>query len=82
MTEFLCGLFGFILSAGIFALGFYAGRKSKQPVAKAEISEEAQEQARLERERLIEDQKAFRVLTGYSADIAYGISKFSEEDSA
>ena len=81
MTEFLCGLLGFILTLGVFVLGYYVGRKSMEHHAKAVATDEELEKARLERQRLEEDQAAFRVLTGYSADIAYGVAKFSEEGS-
>ena len=81
MIEFLCGFAGFLFSLGVFALGFYVGKKSTAAPPKAVADEEELERARLERQRLEEDQAAFRLLTGYSADIAYGVGKFSEEGS-
>ena len=79
MTEFLCGLLGFVFSLGVFLLGFYVGRKTVAPV-KEELDADELARAREERQRLEEDQAAFRILTGYSADIAYGVAKLSEED--
>lgn len=78
MTDLLFGLLGFVLALGIFMLGFFVGRKSAaSAVARADME---QAEAMQERERLKQDQAAFRVLTGYNADIAYGLAKFSEED--
>ena len=82
MIEFLCGLLGFVLSLGIFALGFYFGRKVGAAPAAVErdpLTETELEKIRKERERMEQDQAAFRLLTGYSADIAYGNTNFPEE---
>lgn len=82
MIEFMLGLLGFVLSMGIFMLGFFLGRNLNQaetkPVVKSDDVEF--EKAMKERERLEREQAAFRALTGYSADIAYGLAKFPEED--
>lgn len=78
MTDLLFGLLGFVLALGIFMLGFFVGRKSLSAAVTQTDIEQAE--AVQERERLKQDQAAFRVLTGYNADIAYGLAKFSEGD--
>lgn len=77
MTDLLFGLLGFVLALGIFMLGFFVGQKSSSAGARVDVE---QAEAMQERERLKQDQAAFRMLTGYNADIAYGLAKFSEED--
>lgn len=84
MINIICGLLGFILAGGLFSLGFYAGVKyeaGRKPVA-PELDEVAKSRIEKERERLQREQEAFWQLTGYSADIAYGITQFPEEGKA
>ena len=79
MIEFLCGFLSFVLAFGIFMLGFFFGRKSQAPAVKADPGETEQERIQKEREQMEQDQAAFRALTGYSADIAYGLVEFPKE---
>ena len=79
MIEFLCGFLSFVLALGIFMLGFFFGRKSQTSAVKADPGETEQERIQKERERMEQDQAAFRALTGYSADIAYGLVEFPKE---
>ena len=75
--EFIFGLVGVLLGIGIFLLGFHVGKQTVAPVKLYAVLSNA-EQARIEKERqeMLEDQKAFRQLVGYSADIAYGLTDF------
>lgn len=70
------GLLGFFLSAGIFAAGYYMGRKSVPPPpaapAHTTTEEERVEQEKL-RDKLREEQDAFHTLLSYNRDLAYGI---------
>lgn len=79
MIEFLCGFLSFALAIGIFAMGYFFGRKSGGTVKKDDPGEDEQARARKEREQLEQDQAAFRMLTGYSADIAYGLVEIPKE---
>ena len=81
MTEFVCGLIGLLLGAALFALGSFSfrGRERGDPPQKAAAPgpDEA------ERLRQIEaDQRAFRALMGYNADVAYGSERLTREDEA
>lgn len=79
MTEFVCGLIGLLLGAALFAMGFFApgGRDRRRSAPAAADAEEA------ERLRQIEaDQRAFRALMGYNADVAYGSERLTREDEA
>lgn len=80
MIEMLCGLLGAALGLAFFAAGFCFGRKS---VGSGKITgadkyqpteDELAEQEKV-RERLRQEQEAFHDLVGYSADVAYGITK-------
>ena len=77
MTEFVCGLIGLLLGASLFALGSFAPRgaeRTQTPPAAPGPDEE-------ERLRQIEaDQRAFRALMGYNADVAYGTERMTRED--
>lgn len=74
MIELLCGMLGVVMMLGVFALGFNVGYKFQKPVVpeKETLAPEELERIRKEREQLEQEQAAFRILTGYSADIAYG----------
>lgn len=78
MTEFVCGLIGLLLGASLFALGSFAPRgaeRGRTPPAAAPGPDEE------ERLRQIEaDQRAFRALMGYNADVAYGTERMTRED--
>ena len=79
MIEFLCGFLSFVLALGVFMLGFYFGRKRQTPAVKADPGGMEKERLREEIERMKQDQAAFRALTSYSADIAYGLADFPKE---
>lgn len=81
MIEVLYGLIGFILALGIFILGFLAGTKYQRPADPVEPGEAEKERIRKELDRMEKEQEAFRQLTGYSADIAYGLVDFPKEGS-
>lgn len=70
------GLIGALVGIGLFLFGFWFGKEMNKPkkVDPTEPTEEEMKQIREERERLIEDQKAFRELMNYNADMAYGIT--------
>ena len=70
------GLIGALLGIGIFMFGFWFGKETSQPkkADPMEPTEEEMKEIREERERLIADQKAFRELMNYNADMAYGIT--------
>lgn len=78
MTEFVCGLIGLLLGAALFALGILSSRgavRTQTPPAAAPSPDEE------ERLRQIEaDQRAFRALMGYNADVAYGTERMTRED--
>ena len=79
MTEFICGLIGLMLGAGLLALGALAGRGRDRAASRPEAPDE---EAR-ERLRQIEaDRRAFRALMGYNADVAYGTERLEREDGA
>lgn len=76
MTEFVCGLIGLLLGAALFALGSLAPRGGGQTKAPA-----VPEAGDADRQRQIEaDQRAFRALMGYNADVAYGTERMARED--
>jgi hypothetical protein len=80
--EFLYGLAGFLLGVGSFFLGFYVGKTTARPVKRApekDVTEAEIKRAKREREELEADQRAFRALVGYSADVAYGLTEFQLE---
>lgn len=79
MIELLCGMLGAVMLLGVFAFGFYVGNKFQRPTEKPGPDEGEIERARRERERMEQDQAAFRALTNYSADVAYGLAEFPEE---
>jgi len=70
--ELLIGMFGAVIGIGLFVAGFVLGTKLAQPKKLTVSQEEIEEQAK-ERERLLEDQSAFKDLLGYNTDIAYRI---------
>ena len=75
MTEFVCGLIGLLLGAALFALGSFVPRGAEGRAAPS--APDADEQERL---RQIEaDQRAFRALMGYNADVAYGTDRMRED---
>ena len=76
MTEFVCGLIGLLLGAAVFALGIVSARGTEN-VQTTPAAPDAEEQERL---RQIEaDQRAFRALMGYNADVAYGTDRMRED---
>lgn len=72
MKDFDLGILGFLFGWGSFCLGRLAGKKAAPHAAPAPAVPD----------RLEEEQKAFRALTGYSADIAYGAAPFFPEADA
>lgn len=81
MIEFLCGMLGAVMLLGIFLLGYHVGSKARPetPVVKEDPTDIEMDRIRKERERMEQDQAAFRALTNYSADIAYGVVDFPKE---
>ena len=75
MTDTIMGLLGFLLGLAVFAAGYamalYAGKQPKVP--KKNEADDARRAA------MEAEQRAFRALTGYSADIAYGMAEFPGE---
>ena len=73
MKELIGGLIGLLLGAALFALGSLAQR-TEAPAAAPDPDE-------AERLRQIEaDQRAFRALMGYNADVAYGTERMREDE--
>lgn len=78
---YVMGMFIVFILGGQLGLlaGFLLWRR--KPVAEApaeDPTEDELEQARKEREELINSQKAFQSMMGYNADIAYGINRDDE----
>ena len=78
MTEFICGLIGLLLGAGLLALGALAGRGRGAAAQPEQPDAEARERLR----QIEADQRAFRALMGYNADVAYGTERLEREDGA
>lgn len=79
MTETIMGLLGFIMGAVCFAAGYVLAPRAPKGTAGSAQSVPARGG---ERKAAEEELKALRALTGYSADIAYGLAEFPEEDEA
>lgn len=75
MTDTILGLLGFLLGIAAFAAGYgTALHGGKRPKARTDReSDDGHSAAEAE-------QRAFRALTGYSADVAYGVAAFPGED--
>ena len=78
MTEFVCAMVGLLLGAALFALGFAARGGEKRAAAPAKCAEGEDERLR----QIEADQRAFRALMGYNADVAYGTERMAREDGA
>lgn len=74
MINALYGALGAVLVLLLFATGIFVGYSTRVKIAEHEAAKiptpETPEEA--ERRRLIEDNKAFRTLTNYNAEMAYG----------
>ena len=79
MTETIMGLLGVIMGAVCFAAGYALAPRAPKGTAGSAQSVPARGG---ERKAAEEELKALRALTGYSADIAYGLAEFPEEDEA
>ncbi len=79
MTETILGLLGFMMGAVCFAAGYVLAPRAPKGTAGSAQSAPARGG---ERKAAEEELKALRALTGYSADIAYGLAEFPEEDEA
>jgi len=73
--DFLIGLIGALVGVGIFCFGIWFGRQldAKTEGLTVEVPEEEAAELQAERDRLIADQKAFRELMNYNANMAYGV---------
>ena len=78
--EILIGMLGAVICIGIFILGFFFGRETVKPktVDLTEPTPDELVQIQEERQRLIDDQKAFRELMNYNANIAYSVKPTGE----
>ena len=75
--ELLIGLIGALVGIGLFIAGFFVGKsqaKSWTPADLTPISDDEAVKIKVERERMIADQQAFRQLMNYGVDQAYGIT--------
>ena len=75
--EMVIGMLGALVGVGLFVLGFVLGKQSTEPKAQSTTVENTDEELtaiRDERERLIQEQKAFKELMNYNANMAYGIT--------
>lgn len=82
MTDTILGLLGFLMGLGCFAFGYaFARHGAAKPKANAKPESDGDRQLAESRERqaMEAEQRAFRALTGYSADIAYGVAEFPGE---
>lgn len=85
MIYALYGALGAILVLLLFATGVYVGYKIRVKIEahEAERRPKLETPEEEERRRLIEDQKAFRTMMGYNADVAFGAvvdDQFTVED--
>ena len=78
--EILIGMSGAVICIGIFILGFFFGRETvkSKTVDLTEPTPDELVQIQEERQRLIDDQKAFRELMNYNANIAYSVKPTGE----
>jgi hypothetical protein len=74
--ELIIGMLGALVGVGLFVFGFVLGKQmfEAKPPVKTEDTDEEKNAFREERERLIQDQKAFRELMQYNSDMAYGLA--------
>ena len=81
MIYALYGALGAVLVLLLFAAGTYTGYKVHAKIAAHEAAKQPKPEApaEAERRRLIEDQKAFRTMMGYNADVAFGKSVVSDQ---
>ena len=85
MIDIFLGLAGALVGLACFGFGYALAREKsaghRQRKAPAPCREET-ERAEEQRRAMEEEQRAFRALTGYSADIAYGSAAFPWEENA
>lgn len=76
MINALYGALGAVLVLLLFAAGVYVGYRLHRRYMEHEASKRPTPIApeEQERRRLIEDQKAFRDMMGYNAEMAFGVS--------
>ena len=85
--AFIYGILGFICCLVVFGTGFVLGYRIKTPAPMTRALPEQPDETELrrkmkEREEMEAEQRAFKALTGYSADIAYGLVELpTEKDS-
>ena len=71
------GMLGALVGIGLFMFGFLFGKtgyQTKPTVVPDTSTDEEKAAIREEREKLIQDQKAFRELMSYNSDMAYGLA--------
>jgi len=73
--EFIAGLFGSLVGVGLFLFGIWFARQldGKEKTPPVEVPEDEKREILEQRERLIQEQKAFRELMNYNANMAYGV---------
>jgi len=75
--EIVIGMLGALVGVGLFIFGFHMGKELGSPKVRsseAENTDEDMAKIREERDRLIQEQKAFRELMNYNSDTAYGLT--------
>ena len=74
--ELIIGMFGALIGVGLFVFGFVLGKRTfeKKAPENTDIPDDDDVAIREERERLIQEQKAFRELIHYNSAMAYGLT--------
>lgn len=73
--SFLYGALGMVLVLAVFAVGVAVGWKLKIKADDKTVDVQQQAIGEKERQQMLEDQQAFRIMLSYNVDMAYGIDE-------
>lgn len=73
--SFLYGALGMVLVLAVFAVGVAVGWKFKIKADDKTVEVQQQAIGEKERQQMMEDQQAFRIMLSYNVDMAYGIDE-------